>query len=62
MKNVDENVPFGSSFYETFFGDLNITWAYFLSAKYKINPSIPQESASPMPTVSIMSGMGSGVP
>ena len=34
---------------------------YLLSAVCRINPRTPQEMISPMPTVSIINGIGSGV-
>lgn len=33
---------------------------YLFSAVYRMRPSTPQEITSPMPTVSIMNGIGSG--
>ena len=39
---------------------LNSNPLYLFSAVYRISPSTPQEITSPIPTVSIINGIGSG--
>ena len=47
---------------KTVFLFLKITYSYLESAFSTIIPSTPQESISPIPTVSIINGIGSGTP